>query len=110
MGVIGPSLEETAAAMCLHANTVKYRMDSIRAKYGIRGRVVHGTKTWQTFREAVRRGDVPLPTDRATIDGFLAYVCSRLPSGQGTPLSVAMRAWLHGEAEAFLHDREDVAA
>ncbi len=105
MAQIGPSYSAMARAMHLHVNTVKYRMNCVADKYGMK-RTLYGTMAWRILVQAVKRGDVVLTENDSIIRGFVCAAVNRLPTGPATPLSSGIRAWLNSEADQYLRERE----
>lgn len=101
----GPNHDSLAAILCVHPNTLKYRIECIRRKYGMPRRNAPGL-TWRVLYEALRRGDAVIGGQPAEVlDDFLGYVLAELPAGALTPLSVGLATWLRDQAAKYLRER-----
>src|SRR5690242_6154431 len=92
----GKTQAEVAECLGIHPNTLKYRLGTIRKKWGIghhRGHLAGAIRG-----EAVRRGYGPQPDASLLIGDFVAQLLGTLPTSRLTPLSVGLRWWLEGEA------------
>ncbi|HEY8691121.1 MAG TPA: hypothetical protein VIR57_00120 [Chloroflexota bacterium] len=92
-----------AAVMCVHLNTLKYRVKCISTKWGIPNR------PGAVLVEAVRRGYGQSDAELVVAE-LLAELEATLPGGRATPLAAGIRQWLEDGARRFLRDRSREAA
>lgn len=93
-----------AKELCLHENSVRYRMERIRAKWDMDGAtgvalVIH----------AIRNGYV-IVQDTDVVHEFVRDLLRYLPAGQFTFISHALEDWLTMRAVAFIRERTVKAA
>ncbi len=92
-----------ARALCIHLNSLKYRVKCISTKWGVPNRP--GAVLVEAMRRGYGQSDAEL-----VVAELLAELETTLPSGRATPLAAGIRQWLHDGARRFLRDRSRAAA